>query len=624
MTPIKPEEIVTLDFETYWDKDYTLKKLATSEYIRDDRFKAQCVGLKIGTDNVIWIPTIHVEEALRSIDWASYALLAHHTQFDGFILSDHYNLHPAYYLCTLSMGRGLHSIGMGASLDALARFYKLGNKLPNILEKTKGVLNWPPELMQEAGLYCAVDTQLCHDLFQEMIPNFVKSELNLIDETCRMFCEPVLQVDIPTAQRALLIEQDNKRKKIEKAEVDPANLSSNQKFAALLESLNVEIPMKKSPTTGLDTYAFAKGDFGFQELMIHEDETVRALIEARIAVKSTIGSTRAQRLLDEGANGRTLPVYLKYYGAHTGRWSGGNRMNLQNLPRNNPHDPDSGLLRKSIIAPEDYVIVVADLAQIEARMLAWLAKDEALLDQFRGEQDAYKIMATSIYHKSVDEITKIERFVGKTAVLGLGYQMGWRRFLLTITLGLMGPPMPMEPEVAQTVVATYRQNRYKIVQFWDKCTEMLNHMLYDMDMEYGPLRVDGKRNRIYMPNNMYLEYPGLSQSKDGLVFFDYENADIMMRGGSPNMKRSKKIYGGLLAENITQALARIVIGDQLLQIAGQFKVASTTHDEILAIALLAEADAALNFMIQTMRIPPEWAPDLPLDAEGGFAREYSK
>lgn len=621
---ISLDEIITLDFETYWDKDYTLSKLATSEYIRDERFKAQCVGIKIGTDNVVWVPDKHVEEALHSIDWRKYALLAHHTQFDGFILTERYGIVPAYYLDTLSMGRGLHSIGIGASLDALARFYKLGNKIPDVLGKTKSVLDWPPELMQDAGLYCAVDTKLCYDLYQKMIPNFAGSELDLIDETCRMFCEPVLQVHIPTAQRALVIEQDNKRIKIEKAETDPANLSSNQKFAALLKSLNVTIPMKKSPTTGEQTFAFAKGDFGFQELMVHDDEAVRAIVAARIAVKSTLGATRAQRLIDEGANGRTLPVYLKYYGAHTGRWSGGNKMNLQNLPRNYPDDPDSGLLRKSIIAPDGYVIVVADLAQIEARMLAWLADDTELLTQFRNKEDAYKIMAGDIYGKAVEEIAKEERFVGKTAILGLGYQMGWRRFLLTVTLGLMGPKMNMEADTARLVVDTYRTNRRAIVDFWDVCTTMLDHMLYDMDMEYGPLRVDGKNNRIYMPNNMYLEYPGLSQSNDGYVFFDYENADIMARGGTPNMKRARKIYGGLLAENVTQALARIVIGEQLLVVRKRYKVASTTHDELLGVAPETEADAALEFMLDVMRIPPTWAPDLPLDAEGGWAKEYSK
>ena len=621
---IKPEEIITLDFETYWDQNYTLKKLATSEYIRDNRFKAQCVGIKIGTNNVVWIPAVNVEEALRSIDWASYAVLAHHTQFDGFILTERYGLTPAYYLCTLSMGRGLHSNGVGASLDALARFYGIGHKIPDILERTKGVRVLSPEILHDLGTYCMIDTQLCFNLFTLMLDKFHTSELDLIDETCRMFCEPVLQVYIPTATRALQIENTNRHKKIEKAETDPANLSSNQKFAVLLRKLGIDPPTKISPTTGRSTYAFAKGDEGFQKLMAHEDETVRAIVEARIAVKSTLERTRAQRLLDEGANGRAVPVYLKYYGAHTGRWSGGNKMNLQNLPRIYPDDPDSGLLRKSIIAPEGYVIVVADLAQIEARMLAWLAGDAELLTQFREGKDAYKIMAASIYDKPVTEIIKTERFVGKTAILGLGYQMGWKRFLLTITLGLMGPKMDIELETAKKVVNTYRENRKAIVSFWGVCETILNHMLYDMDMEYGPLRVDGKNNRIYFPNDMYLEYPGLSQTSNGLVYFNYENADILERGGQPNMKRAKKIYGGLLAENITQALSRIVIGDQLLVVAKDYKIVSTTHDELIAIAPETKGPTALGFMLQTMRVPPAWAPDLPLNAEGGWSKEYSK
>ena len=622
---IKTEEIITLDFETYFDKNYTLRKLATSEYIRDERFKAQCVGVKVGTNNVVWIPDKHIEEALHSLDWKSYALLAHHTQFDGFILTQHYNIHPAYYLCTLSMGRGLHSVGLGASLDALAQYYGIGHKLPDALAKTTGIRDLPPEVMQELGTYCMIDTQLCYDLFERMVDKYTQSELDLINETSRMFCEPVLQLHRPTALRALNLEQDKKRQKIEAAAADPADLSSNPRFAALLQSMGIDPPMKISPTTQNPTYAFAKNDAGFQDLLTHEDEAIRAVVEARLAVKSTLGETRAQRLLnEEGGCGRSIPVYLKYYGAHTGRWSGGNKMNLQNLTRIDPTDPDSGLLRKSIIAPDDCEIIVADSSQIEARTLAWLANDKELLEQFRNEADPYKIMAASIYQKSSESINKSERFVGKTAILGLGYQMGWRKFLATITLGLMGPKMPMEPETAQLVVNTYRRNRLQIVRFWDICTDMLHYMLYDKDMEYGPLQIIGEENKIYMPNGMYLEYPGLCQSNDGFVYFDYENAAILNRGGRPNPKRGKKIYGGLLAENITQALARIAVGEQLLVVANHYKIVTTTHDELVAIAPAAEAEEALSFMLSTMRTPPNWAPDLPLNAEGGHAREYSK
>jgi DNA polymerase I-like protein with 3'-5' exonuclease and polymerase domains len=614
---LKPEAIITLDFETYFDKDYTLRKLSTSEYIRDERFKAQCVGIKVGTDNVVWIPDKNVKAALHSLDWKSYALLAHHTQFDGFILSEQYGINPAYYLCTLSMGRALHSVGMGAALDDLAKHYDLGHKLPDILGKTKGVRELSPDLMWELGTYCMVDTQLCSDLYWKMVDKFCQSELDLINETCRMFCEPVLMVDIPRAYKALELEKEEKKQKIELSMQDPADLSSNDKFAAVLRMFGVDPPMKKSKTTGEQTYAFAKTDDGFQKLLLHEDSAVRAVVEARLAVKSTLMETRAQRIIDAGADGRCVPVYLKYYGAHTGRWSGGNKMNLQNLTRGSE-------LRKSLIAPPGYVIVVSDSAQIEARVLAWLAGEYELLEQFRNKEDVYKHMAALIYGIPVDEVTKLQRFVGKVATLGLGYQMGWRRFLATLLLGLMGPKMILTEIEAQNIVYGYRNVRKKIVEYWDTCESMLQHMLRDMDGEFGVLNVVGAENKIYMPNGMYLEYPGLTESSQGLVYFDYENADRMERGYQPDMKKAKKIYGGAMAENVTQALSRIIVGEQILTVAEEQKIITMSHDEIVALALETEAEIALDFMLTTMRTPPDWGRDIPLGAEGGWAKEYSK
>jgi len=310
-------------------------------------------------------------------------------------------------------------------------------------------------------------------------------------------------------------------------------------------------------------------------------------------------------------------VYLKYYGAHTGRWSAGNKMNLQNLPRGSE-------LRKSLMAPEDHVIVVADSAQIEARVLAWLADEQEVLTQFRNKEDVYKHMATQIYGMQLDEITSTQRFVGKVAVLGLGYGMGWRKFILTLMLGLMGPKMLLSVEEAQSIVNGYRRARHNTVKYWTTCDQMLQYMLYDMDGDFGVLRVVGKENRIYFPNGMYLEYPGLSMSNDGYVYFDYENADVLARGGRPNPKKGKKIYGGALAENITQALARIIVGEQILKVAKKYRIISMSHDEILALAHRLVAESSLAFILSQMMTPPTWCPDLPLGAEGGFAREYSK
>ena len=133
--------LVTLDFETYYDQDYTLSKLSTSEYVRDPRFKAQMVGIKIGLKPTKWYPAAKVAAALKTINWATHSVLCHNTQFDGFILSHHYGIVPVMYYDTLSMARGLHSNEIGASLDEVAQFYGKGSKIEGALDAAKSGVN---------------------------------------------------------------------------------------------------------------------------------------------------------------------------------------------------------------------------------------------------------------------------------------------------------------------------------------------------------------------------------------------------------------------------------------------------------------------------------------------------
>jgi DNA polymerase I-like protein with 3'-5' exonuclease and polymerase domains len=631
------DQVVVVDFETYFSKTYSLKlkEYNTSGYIRNDQFKTQCVGLKINDDDSLWIPHDHVAAALGTIDWSRSALLCHHTGFDGLILSHHYGIFPAYCYDTLSMARALHSNGIGASLDELATFYKLGNKLPNVLNETKGVYDLPPELMDKLGQYCAVDVELCYKLFHKMIDRFGQDELDLIDMTVRMFTEPVLHVDQPRVEKELEREIEHKAKLIEIAETPKTTLSSNLKFADALRGEDIVPPTKISPTTGKTTYAFAKNDLGFQTLRQHQNERVRNLIEARLAVKSTIGETRAKRFLTESDAG-SLPVYLSYYGAHTGRWSGGNKLNMQNLKR-------GGELRKSVLAPPGHVLVVVDSAQIEARMLAWFADDGALLQLFREGKDVYKYMASDIYGVPVADITKAQRFVGKVAVLGLGYNMGWLKFQWTLATGAMGPPVIMTDWECQEVVSKYRNARWRIQQTWGELQDCLNLMcVSDRTVSIkNKLYGDCETNKIYLPNGMYLEYPGLQifppdedkdEWADQLRYFGY--TPLAQYKGHPPREKGKNIYGGLLTENITQALSRIVVSDQMLAIEEElrpfrtddqiYKIVTMTHDEIVACVPEEAAEDTYHMMMEKMMISPTWCVDLPLGAEGGWAREYSK
>lgn len=632
------EHVITLDFETYFSQDYSLKSgsLNTSSYIRHLEFKVQCVGIKIDNEPVAWYRDRDVDRALRSIDWSRSALLCHHAAFDGLILSHHFGIVPAYYLDTLSMARALHSNALGASLDTVASFYKLGNKLPDVLSKTKGLRDLPDDLMQSLGQYCALDVELCRLIYEKMRSGFPQAELDLIDMTVRMFCDPVLQIDIERVGLALVQEQIEKQRAIDNSGVTLEVLSSSDKFAHALLSLGIDPPTKISPRTEKVTWAFSKTDLDFIELKGHHEPKVRNLVTGRLAAKSTIGESRAQRFLEVGRDGQRLPVYLNYFGAHTGRWSAGNKMNLQNLKR-------GGELRRSILAPEGHVIVVADSAQIEARVTAWLAKDAELLLLFAEGADVYKHMASLIYNLPTEAISKEQRFIGKIAVLGLGYGMGWAKFKHTLATGAMGPAVDMSDEDCQQIVRKYRYTRMPIVKLWNQMDAILHRMVIKRSGEFYPLKYDDEC-RIWMPNGLYLQYPFLTAEYDPIgdkmvnyQYFDYVTGiRNRMTGTQPKPQDGKKIYGGLLTENVVQALSRIIISEQMLRISNQLKeqgdftggpyrrVVTMTHDEIVVTVPKEEGQATLDMMISEMRTPPDWCADLPLNAEGGFDVNYSK
>lgn len=636
---MKYEHVVTLDFETYFSQEYSLKSksLNTSSYIRHPEFKVQCVALKIDDQPAVWCRDRDVDRVVHAIDWSRSALLCHHTAFDGLILSHHFGIVPAYYLDTLSMARALHSNALGASLDTVASFYKLGNKMPDVLSKTKGVRDLPDDVMTSLGQYCALDVELCRMIYSKMSTGFPQAELDLIDMTVRMFCDPVLRINMERVEVALKQEQEERQAAISNSGVDLPTLSSSDKFAHALRSLGIDPPTKISPRTDKTTWAFSKTDLDFTVLKGHHEPRVRALIAGRLAAKSTIGESRAQRFLDAGRDGQRLPIYLNYFGAHTGRWSAGNKMNMQNLKR-------GGELRKSIIAPEGHVIVVADSAQIEARVLAWLADDKELLSLFANSEDVYKHMAAQIYSRPTSEITKDQRFIGKIAVLGLGYGMGWAKFKHTLATGAMGPAVDMSDDECQQIVRKYRLMRLPITKLWTSMELILYKMVLKREGTYSVLRHDAE-GRIWLPNGLYLQYPFLTADYDEIrdMMTDYRYFDYVtgirnrMLGRAPARDEGKKIYGGLLTENVVQALARIIISEQMLRISNRLKetdspaevrmvrrIVTMTHDEIVVCAPQDEGQAVLDMMIDEMRTPPDWCSSLPLNAEGGFDVNYSK
>lgn len=606
-------DVVTLDYETFYGKDYTLSgKINTSEYVRDDRFHVHGVAIKKGNGKTLWYTGRNIALALKEIDWSKTAMVGHNTAFDGFVTSEVYGHKPAFYIDTLSMSRATRGHATRHDLDTVAKAFGYGGKVKrDALANTKDKVQLTKDEEAKLGGYAVDDVDDTYRIFWDMYPHVPDDELRLIDITMRMFCDPVLEIDIPRVKAELENELGAKAAALLRSGAQVDDLMSNDKFARLLQAAGAQLPQKISPSTGKLTYAFAKSDLAFQELMKNGNDKVRALCEARLKVKSTIGETRANRFLEAGRDGMKLPILLNFSGAHTHRWSGGNKMNLQNLKR-------GGELRRSILAPKGHVVVVADSAQIEARVLAWLSQQMDIVNAFATKQDVYKLMASVIYNVPVEDVTKDQRFIGKICVLGLGYGMGPQKLQQTLKQGTMGPPVDISEDECRRIVGIYRQKNWKIKAFWKKMDQVITNMTLGIESKEGPLEVG--KGFIRLPNGMFLQYFGLHGTaeitRDDLIMT--ETTYLTRTGRS-------KLYGGLLTENVVQALARVIIGEQMLKIhdAG-YRIVTMAHDEIVIIAKKKDAKKALDFMIKTMSTPPDWAPGLPLAAEGDFDINYSK
>jgi DNA polymerase len=461
-------------------------------------------------------------------------------------------------------------------------------------------------------LYNAADVDLCYEIYLEMAKGFPSNELALIDLTVRMFAEPVMKVDMKRAKAELKLEKANRKRTLQSAGVPKKDLMSSDRLADHLHAAGLDPPRKISARTKKLAWAFAKTDQEFTALARHPNPVIAALVKARLVIKSTINETRAARLMNAGRHRKRVPVYLNYCGAHTTRWSGGDKLNFQNFPR-------GGELRKSLLAPAGHVIVVVDSRQIECRMLAWLAGEKWLLDEFaKPDGDPYCAFASIAYGRTITVADKDERFVGKTCVLGLGYSMA----ALKLQAQLANKGVYLSLEVCENLVAAYRSANLNIVDLWDILALIINDMATEGSGTYGPLSWDG--DRILLPNGLALHYPDVQctvyKARSRVGTWRERVAD----GSYMTVKGRAKLYGGLLTENVVQALSRVAVGEQMLPIAERYRVVMMSHDEVAYVAPVKKAEEALQFGIDTLRIPPAWAPDLPLDAEGGFDRMYSK
>ena len=663
----------TIDFETTFSDDYSLRKMTPEEYIRDERF--QILGCAVQphgkrSQYITGRTEQEIIQRLQQIQWNKVFCVGHNMSgFDSLILTERVGVRPKFWGCTLSMAGQVHG-GVphpdtgrrSLSLDALAAYYGFPRKTGGLAQvkgkRLEDLTAYDQRVMTE---YANHDAELCSGLFYLMKPNVPAADLRLIHWFIRMFAEPRIELDVSSYQTWANQKAKAKAHLLDTVGVDLKALRSNPKFAELLREQGIEPPMKVSKTTGKPTYAFAKTDKPMTELLDHPDEIVSGLVEARLKTKSSIEETRLQRFIDIGKRGK-LPVPIAYGKTHTLRAAGGGKINMQNLSKGKPPNdktlPDTlivtphGLrtfagmfpgdpefietgeggsfnaddchtfnLRDGLKAPRGHKWVVCDSSNIELRVAHCLAGQMDTVDKLRQGVDLYCWFASDLYGRVVTKKDKKERQHGKVGMLQLQYQSGAVSF--KDAARIMGRIVLTDDE-AQETVDFYRQRFPMLPKFWKQCEKAIKAMAKGNRMQVDQWGlVHTEHNKLVLPRGRTIEYQNLRQEPD-------EKFGTRWVYDDRYTGKVKNLYGGAMTENICQAIAGIIVMDQCMEIEMRYGrydspttgVVLTVHDEAGIIVRESDATAAKDYAVSVMSTPPSWWPEIPLAAEADIADRY--
>jgi hypothetical protein len=629
-------QIIALDFESYYDQQYSLRKMTPAQYILDPRFEA--IGCAVREGHPSNQPTYWVDgpDLQRFFDQADPEAMyfSHNWGFDGCIAAWRYGFVPKRMSCTLSISRALlaHQL-RSLSLETVVEHLGLGKKGDTVHK----VLGMNLAAIKAAGIYEEYKEYSKNDADKSMAifdwavrgGRFPASELAVLDLVLRCAVAPRFGLDLAVLaehKNDIRVKKDALIARIgmqRDADGKVPELMSNDKFGALLLELGVDPPTKVSPLTGKVTYAFSKTDTEFIDLQEHPDPEVQALIAARLGHKSTIEETRTERLISISqldwpglGQARIMPVPLRYSGAHTHRLSGDWKLNMQNLPARGGNNA----IRRALIAPPGHKVVVVDSSQIEARITAWICGQRDLVEAFEQGHDVYSEFASEVFGYKVNRKLKTgdheaHGFVGKTGILGLGFGVGWPKFQRTVKLDskkFTGKEILLTDAQATGIVQTYRTKYRAISGAWRSLNNSgIPVLARGGAFTFGPCVF--QPGAIDLPSGLQLKYHNL-RHEDGNWLYTY--------GG-----KIKKLYGGALLENIVQALARIVTMDAAVRIQKRLAKAgiwlnAQVHDELVYIVPDKFVDVVKGILEQEMRRRPEWAPDLPLACEVGVGASY--
>jgi len=679
-----PTDIIVLDWETYYDSDYQLRKISTIEYIEDERFEELGVSTLLlpgqyphsprkatfWTDikgQLTWFQTKYGENLERCV------VVGHNLRFDGTILARKYGIVPPYVIDTLSLSRHLDARNRH-SLEILCNRWGLPPKGDTSQFLGLHLADMTLEQQRALAKYANNDVERTLDLFTILLPKLTRPEveLPLMRHTLRLFWEPELALDFDLAEELRTKMQAQVAKDTEPVGLTPKELRSNKVFVSALnqaldtegklpgliadrkmlqplattitdqreyhppaepetlrlwqqvnaEIANITCPMKMGKNKMIP--ALAKDDPAVTKLRRHSNPRVRELIKARLCVKSwPLHIRRVESMVAQAtAAGGRLCNPLNYYGAHTGRWSGGEGINTANLPTRG-----GGLqceIKHCLIAPERNVFILADAAQIEARGLAWIARQMDLIEAFAQDRDIYSDFASETLASPcrkpqktdpppVAKIYSTRRAIGKVGILGMGYGMGAPR-----ALDYMETYPELRPKVeageidlafCKRFVNAYR-NKYRMIpKFWRDLENVFSFVTRHggtKTLRNLTMSREGTTTTITLPSGRTLFYPHATTTRDG---------DLQYRWG--------RLWGGTLTENIVQAMSRDILAEAILYVEERgFRVAHHVYDSIVASVPQDQADLAYKCVCEALTRQPEWAPDWPMGVEASIGTRY--
>lgn len=615
-----PTGTLVLDFETYFDKDYSLKKMSMVGYVNDPRFEILGYAFKRNEEEAGFLKSLDslFNPSLGHLRRVGeyYTIIMHNAYFDCLVFKK-LGIKLPYVLDTRSMDYHLYARRpCKHSLDKLARAFDLGTK-GNTKDFTELHADGDPEQLANLAAYAVNDAELEYKLARRLAPYISnpRLELQMMKHTLDLFLDSPIELDTDWATRL----QDRMNRKLQRslaaAQTDSTEVNSPTKLTARLQVLGVTVPMKRGKKGPIP--CFAKTDEEYDKLLHHEDPAVRTLMNARQANKTWPTQIKKIETIKKQtqANGGKLPVYLNYYSAGTGRWGGGGGTNLQNLSTRSP-DRVQNLIRTTLKAPDGHVFVVVDAAQIEARGVDWISGQEDYLDLWRSGKDVYKQFASEIYKCPIDTVTKKQRIGGKTGTLGSGYGMGTERL---VDYALNKFKLELTFAEADGIVQAYRRTHDKVTAFWNDIERAFKAVL---KYRLPKTLADGQLTVAWVPGEdiMYIELPSTRR-----LYYHHPRLRSSARGTQITTEDHEKMWGGVLTENIVQAISRDILAENITALERQgLHVCLHVHDEVVLCVPEADADSVLAATVGVFRSVPAWATGWPLDGDGRIMRRYGK